>query len=354
MAEPGDGDQEGRGTGRPSGAALIAEMLGAQEEAAASPAPPSLPTDLELGYERPRKAQADSKRGMVVAVLALALLLGAGLGVLIAGQGFGTTSRAAFAAKADAVCGPANGPVTALAKPTSYPELATAAATLTTATDSQLAGLRALELPGGVDGARAGAVLNGMAETNHAARSLQEAANRMDDPATAAAVRQMRLATTDASTKATELGLSACAAGMQPGVEAVIGGAAGVVRTAFLAKSDTLCRGAARDMEGVRAPRSDPRDLGRYIGALLPIVEKLAIDLRALPVPPGDEATVAEAMSSLERMNDKAKELRDAALAGDRSRFLAVDEELTIMGTAADAKLDAYGLSVCGSNFGGR
>ncbi|MDQ2826021.1 MAG: hypothetical protein M3Y04_03500 [Actinomycetota bacterium] len=48
----------------------------------------------------------------------------------------------------------------------------------------------------------------------------------------------------------------------------------------------------------------------------------------------------------------KEAEIRDAAAAGDGSRVLAADQEESVLGTAADAKLDAYGLGICGSNFG--
>jgi hypothetical protein len=75
-------------------------------------------------------------------------------------------------------------------------------------------------------------------------------------------------------------------------------------------------------------------------------------DLRALVPPPGDEATIADMLSAEEKVNAKIGELRDASAANDRSRALAVSQELDVLGTAADAKVDAYGLAVCGSNFG--
>ena len=356
MADDDNGDTQQRPAraSRPSGASLIAELLSAQEAASPPPPPPPHPTDA-LGARRPdRERREGSKTGLVVGVVALALLLGGGLGVYLASQGVGMTSRAKFVAKADKLCGAANGPVTALAKPSSYPELATAAGTLVTATETQLGGLRALKLPAGADGSRAGDVLTAMAETNHAGRSLQDAANRKDDAATAAATQQVRTAATKALTTATELGMAACATGAQPGVDAVVAGASGVVKTAFVANADTLCRATARALEGVREPRNDPRDLGRYLGATLQIVEKLVADIKALAVPPGDEATIAETTRALESMTAKWREARDAATANDRSRFLAIDGEMTILSTAADAKLDAYGLATCGSNFGGR
>ena len=354
MAEPGDGDTQGTAprSGQPSGSALLAEML--REQAAAAPPPPPPVAD---AYGRPpRKVRGggDNSTGKVVlGALVVALLLGGGLGVFMADQGIGMTSKAKFVKKADAVCAPSNAPVAGLAKPSSYPDLATAAGTLVTTTETQLGGLRALKLPGGNDGGRARDVLATMTATNQAGRQLQDAASRKDDAATAAATQLFRTSATEASTRARELGMASCVTGMQPGVENVIGGATGVVKTAFLAKADTLCRAGARALEGIRPP-SGPRDLSRFFNAFTPIVTKLVADLKALPVPPGDEAVIGEIMTGLDKGLDQNREMRDAALAGDVSRFNAIDGEATILTTAIDAKLDAYGLTTCGSNFGGR
>lgn len=359
MAEPGSEDAARAPTPdtRPTAGSIIAELWSEREQSRAAPTIPPSPTGPHGDRgRRQRGGETDGKgrtMGAVVAVVVVALLLGGGAGFFLYTQGFGQTSKASFLRKADAVCGPANGAVTALAKPSSYPELATAAATLVSSTDAQLAGLRKLSAPSGADGERIGALLSAMTQTNAAGRGLQDAANRADDAATAATTNQVRTSSSDASNKAKELGFAACATGMQAGVDALVGGAAGIVKTAFVAKSDTICRAGARALEGVRQPR-DQRDIARFFNQALPIVEKLVVDLKALPVPPGDEATVAEIMSGLEKANEKSREARDAAVAGDRSRFVAIEEETTVLVTAADARLDAYGLTSCGSNFGSR
>ena len=357
MAEPGtdDADRAAAPGTRPTAASVIAELWSEREQSTGGSSIPPAPRD--AGRRQGPRARdgkgTGSNAGAVVAVVVVALLLGGGAGFFLYSQGFGQTSKATFVRKADAVCGPANATVTALTKPSSYPELATAAGTLVSSTDAQLAGLGKLSAPAGADGDKVGALLSAMTQTNSAGRSLQDAAARADDGATAASVTQMRTSSADASTKARELGFAACATGMQPAVDTVAGGASGIVKTAFVAKADTICRAAARDLDAIRAPR-DARDLNRFFNQMLPVAEKLVTDLKALPVPPGDESTLADAVSGLERMNDKSREVRDAAAAGDRSRILAIDEEGSVLSTAVSAKLDAYGLTSCGSNFGGR
>lgn len=349
---------------RPTAASVIAELWSEREQSyGGPPTPPPPPTG--GGHRRPPRPEPEGEGGdnitkVVLAVVVVALLLGAGVGVFLNSRGLGRTSTATFVRKADAVCGPANGTVTALAKPTSYPELATAAGALVTSTDAQLAGLRRLSAPGGADGGRISALLLAMSQTNSAGRSLQDAAAKADDGATASAANQMRVSSTDATTKAQELGLAACATGMQPGVDAVVGGASGIVKAAFVAKADTICRAGARAIEAVRPPRAsrDPRasnrEMARYLGELVPISEEITTDLKALPVPPGDEATVSEMMSEVDKIDAKGREALDAVVSNDASRFLAIGEEAIVLTTAVDAKLDAYGLTTCGSNFGRR
>ncbi|MGI8777868.1 MAG: hypothetical protein ACR2LJ_10945 [Acidimicrobiales bacterium] len=355
MAEQGTGGTAGGAApgARPSASSMIAELWSEREQSQAQTLPPA-------PIERPRRpgrpgrqprGRGDGRTGLVVGVVALALLLGGGLGVYMATQGFGMPSRAKYAAKADAICRPANGAVTSISKPTSYPDLATAAGTLVPATDAQMGGLKKLKQPGGADGNKVGALLSAMTQTNAAGRSLQDAAGRMDDGATAAATQRMRTSAIESSNKAKELGFAACAAGMQPGVEAVVGGAAGVLKTAFIAKADSLCRAAARAMAGIPEPRSGA-DLVRYFARMLPLGEKMTADFKELPVPPGDEAKVAEIVAALDTLRAKEKEAADAARSGDSSRFIAIEKEYLPLVTAVDAKLDAYGLAVCGSNFG--
>lgn len=346
---------------RPTAASVIADLWTEREHNAPPLPPPPVAGRRGSAGRPPRPLPAGSpgdggerRTAALVAVVAVALLLGAGLGVFIASRGIGRPSTATFLANAEAACRAGADALTPLAKPTSYPELVTATTAAVTATQAQLDGLRRLRLPAGATGERAGVALAGIAGTNVAARELQETAGRMDDAATASATERLRAAASDGAAAARELGLAGCAAVLQPGLDPVVGGGAEIVKTAFVAKADTLCRAGARAMEGVAPPRSNNRDVGRYLGETLLISEKLVADLKALPVPPGDTSVIGEALTTLDTANGKWREARDAALGNDPSRFVAIEQELVVLGTAADAKLDAYGLTSCGSHFGTR
>jgi hypothetical protein len=336
---------ESVGDGRPSGSSLIAELLNEREQQAPRPGP--------APAARAPHSGRTGLTGLIAAVVTVGVLLGGGVGVFMATTNVGLPSKTRFITKADAICGPANRPVATLVRPTSYPELTTAAGTLVTATDTQLTQLRTVKLPGGAGQGQAGAVFEALSSTNQAAHSLLDVAGRKDDAATAAATQRISAQYGDAGTKAKAFGFRACAVGMQAGVDNLVGGSKALIKTGFVAKADGLCREASRKLAAIASPKkNDARDISRFLNQIAPLVVKLLADLKTLPVPPGDDATVAEMLTAQEKVNANIVELRDAVTAGDPSRFAAADQESSPLGTAADAKFDAYGLGICGSNFG--
>ena len=114
-----------------------------------------------------------------------ALALAAGL----AGCG-GGVSKTDFVTKADGACGPGNGALGAVAKPSNLPELATAAGTVASTIDGQAEALRKLDAPGD-DKVVVGGVITALADVSGPARALHEAAGKSDDKATAQAVNDL-------------------------------------------------------------------------------------------------------------------------------------------------------------------
>ena len=137
--EPEETDREDE-RGRPTAASIVAELWREREDArsAATPLPAAGDPPRSPG-ERERGGAAGKGGRGAVAVVGVALLLGAGVGVFVAGAGLG---RSNFATKADGVCRSTSGAGAAMAKPSTYPELATAASTVTAVTGTQLTGLR--------------------------------------------------------------------------------------------------------------------------------------------------------------------------------------------------------------------
>lgn len=342
----------------PSASATVADLWSQREEQFASPDvhEETLPADplARPVREKKPKTEKSGKTGLIAGVVAVAVLLGGGLGAVLANSGGGgAPSKAKFIAKADAICAGANTSVASVGKPTSYPELGTALGSITSAADAQTAALGKLALPGGPDGVGAKAVFSALAATGVASHGMQTAVTGKDDGATAKAATQMSHQFADAAAQAQAYGFAACGAGMRGGMDNVMGGTKAVIKTDFLAKADSLCRAAGRNEDAIPAPTKDPRDIARAFTQALQISNTLIADLKALPVPPGDETVVSEMMAAQDKVLASFAEMRDALLANDARRYTAVTAEESTNGTAADAKFDAYGLAVCGSNFGG-
>ena len=259
---------------------------------------------------------------------------------------------ATFIAKADAVCRPADA-LLSVTRPTSYPELATAAGTLATAAEGELGQLRQISRPAGSAGNQAGTVVNDLAATTDAAKGLHVAAEQKDDAATVAAANKLSAASATAAGTAGVYGMAACGSGLQPSVQTLTLGTRSVIKAGFSAKADAMCRTAADDLDGLGEPNfDDPGELVAYLEAALVIQVRLGDQLRALPVPPGDETIVTEMLAAYDKVTAKARALTNAVANLDESGFIIANREITTLGTTADAKLDGYGLAVCGSNFG--
>lgn len=329
--------------GRTDAATMIAELW-AEREQGPSPAAPG--AAIPEATKEPEPPRAGGKE-RALATMIVVLLVAAGLGIGAKAAGLlGAPSRASYAADGDAICAPGNVGLSAMSKPVGFPALATAASNLVTTTDVQLGQLRALDLPGGADRNRALAVLNAIAATGDAGRSLQSAATAGDSAMTAVASRSMTLYSQDAVSRAQAFGFTSCMAGMKAGIDALIAGANGAVKTSFTEKATVLCVDAAKASEKLPKIRT-ANDLNRYVAEAVALFERLATDMKAIPVPPGDEVTVVEITSSISNLAGKLREMGNAAAAGDAKRVNALEKEYQAMVDTMTKKMDGYGLSVC-------
>jgi hypothetical protein len=288
----------------------------------------------------------------VAAVVAGAVVLGGGVGFFVVGRSGGVSS-ASFIARADAICQPANAALS-VDQASDYPGLAAGAAALATATEGQVTQLRGLATPGGSAGAQARTVVIDLDLVHQASRSLHDAAATSDHAATVAATNRLTTTSADATGAAGSFGMSACGSGLQQGIESLTLGSQSVLRASYVAQADTLCRAAAveyADLERDVPAFATRDDLVGYLDRAIAMADNLAIELKAIPVPPGDEVTVAEMWMAADLVTAKNRAARAAATNGNPSGFLAAGEEIPVLGAALDVKLDAYGLLTCGSGF---
>ena len=331
---------------RTDAASIVAELWAEreQERSAGSARPDGSPAR----PPKPPRPKADGRQRALAAAITL-VLVGGVLGVVATSLGvIGAPSKAQFVADADAVCAATNGTVNAISKPIAYPALAAAASTLVTTSETQLDRLRDLDLPGGDDRGRARAVFTALQTTNDAGRNLQSAAGAGDPAMTAAASRTLSLNSKDAQARAREFGLTACVVGMQTGTDAVLAGANGAVKDSFLVAGSRLCVDFLRDLEAVPTIRN-ANDITRFVNQNVTLVDKLVSDLRALPVAPGDENTVAELTAAVENLSGKLKQMGVAGAAGDVRRVNAIQREIDAAGVDVDTRFGNYGLRAGGS-----
>ena len=258
--------------------------------------------------------------------------------------------KAEFVAKADAACAAGNTTISTTAKPTNAPQVATSAGTAATTIDSQVGALRAMKTPGGKEKDQVLGIITSLAEVSAPTKALQDAAAKTDDAAMAKAAVDMQAKADTAATSAQAYGLAQCGTQLKPGLGNMFDGVKNVVKASFVLKAENLCRDAYRRMDGIAEPGNSGAAFARYFDALSGVTTKLATDMKALTAPPGDEGSVGGFVTAMEAFNAKLKEVSAAARANNPRLAAGLFDELDVANTALNAKLDAYGLTVCGSS----
>ena len=95
-----------------------------------------------------------------------------------------------------------------------------------------------------------------------------------------------------AATSAQAYGLAQCGTQMKFGLGNMFDGVKNVVKATYVSKAAGLCRDFLRKADAVAPPGNSLASAARYLDAILVLQEKLTADLKALPVPPGDEGPV--------------------------------------------------------------
>jgi hypothetical protein len=281
-----------------------------------------------------------------VALLAVAILAVGGAGAFVVASGKPRPSKAEFVTKADGICAAAG----TVPRPTTYAELKSAAAGVAATTEAEVRRLDDAGRPGLLDRGRAQGVVDALRATATAARSVEAAAASSDDGATVAAAQAMRVSSADAMAKAKAYGATGCAAAAGRSQDALVGGANAVVKAGFIAKANMLCQATVSTIAKLAPPGKDPTDVGRYVNEVMGPLEKLSSALRGLPVPPGDEVTVAELLQGLDQANAVGRTLAGANLAQDLPRVATTTKQFADAVHAAGTKLNAYGFGPCQYN----
>ncbi len=275
---------------------------------------------------------------------ALALLSGALLGLAACG---GEPSKNSFVADADLIRRNDGAPLASVRTPTSFPELAETAGKISSAVETQLPKLRALDRPSG-DDIPINALFGSLRGVADAARALQTSAAGKDEKGTATAAVDLSNRGKAAADSGRVYGFATCGGSVQPAVNASLDGAKNVLKAGFVVKAEALCREASSQLDDI-PEASNLRGAARAFDQGAAILDKLIGDLRALAAPPGDEATLSDFYSAQQEVSDKAKQAGSAARAGNERLLESHLDEFDVLTTAANAKADAYGIPDCGT-----
>jgi len=256
-------------------------------------------------------------------------------------------SAKSYRAEADGFCSAGNIAISSAAEPTNASQVATSAGAAVTTIDAQVAMLRAKKAPGGDDQAQIDGIVAAIAEVSAPTKALQDAAANGDDAGMAKAGVEMQSRADAAATAAQAYGLAQCGAALKPAVAHLYEGTKSVVKGSFVTRSEALCLDAGNRTDAVSPPGKTLASTSRYLDAMLAISVKLAGDMKAIPVPPGDEAAVSELVAAMDALNAKGQEVSQAAKSNNPNLVLALVDEVEVATTALNAKLDAYGLETC-------
>jgi hypothetical protein len=111
----------------------------------------------------------------------------------------------------------------------------------------------------------------------------------------------------------------------------------------FLKKADAICASGNKKLEiaderAFGSQPANPTEIERFVGRkLVPIIQAEVVQIRSLPIPSGDQATVSEMLDAAQSDVEQAK--RDPALLAQNKPVFKDANELA----------SGYGLTVCGS-----
>lgn len=120
-----------------------------------------------------------------------------------------------------------------------------------------------------------------------------------------------------------------------------------------VARADAICAGTLRDIRATPAPtggQSSLPALAAYLRQVVPIVDKEAAQLRALPRPAQDRAVLDRYITAVGNSASEYRGLAAAAARGDRSGV--VQALSTLQANPVQTLAQSYGLSQCSGATG--
>lgn len=280
------------------------------------------------------------RRGIIVVLVALAASL---LGGCSSGPSVKT-----FLAKADPICKQANDLVSVITIPSDFAgfsDFGTKMAEQTTKTVTQL---EALKTPHGKKGDGAKAFIAGLKAGAGQARALAAKVASNDFPGLETAAAGLQSTFKDADSKARAYGSTQCGQAHADQATKAAQAAPSAAKKAFIAKADPICAAANAKLKALPDPNT-AAELKADLDQTIDIVTKATADLKAIPPPAIDKATLDSWFAENDKAIDLGKQVSTAAAQNNGSKVDDLLNQLDAQNTTVNSKADAYGFKDCGS-----
>jgi len=120
-------------------------------------------------------------------------------------------------------------------------------------------------------------------------------------------------------------------------------------KAAFLAKANAICKTMNDQLAQQGDPGTDPAALAQALDEAASVTADALRQLRALPIPPGDDAKLQAIYSKIDALLHDASQMSAALRAGDQKAAQQANQAVAADSDAANKLSNAYGLTTCGS-----
>jgi hypothetical protein len=125
---------------------------------------------------------------------------------------------------------------------------------------------------------------------------------------------------------------------------------AAISRSEYQSRANAICASMNAKGNSLQDPGKDQAKLKQVVDQAIPITSDGLAQLRQLPQPPGDEATIQGFFAKLDKLIGDLKDESAALGANDMNRAGQIASNFKADSTAANDAANAYGLTVCGSS----
>ncbi len=268
--------------------------------------------------------------------------------------GDGELTKAKFVAKVNAACTPFQDRTNQLFEdgfPTTEAKLQPFFEKLTPIVESQVEAIRSTDPPKGEEAAVAEIVKAGEATVADFKKATADAAT-----ATALFDDEGGENARAFEKKATAYGLNDCVDDEDAGEDEPLldPSTFSPEKQAYVLKADQICAAADERLTAIEDATFEtfPPPLEKwaaFLPALVEVYDGAVRDLKAIPPPPGDEATLSALYSDLEAQLARVMAATDFATAGQQAEFDQAVQPIFTEFEELDARQRAYGFQVCGS-----